>query len=207
MCKGCLVTTTPPRPRIDGRTARRDRNRDDVMDAVIELFTEGRIPPSAPEVAERSGVSLRSVYRYFDDHDDLIASAIGRHVERNEPLFELNIDTSAPLGSRIERLVDARLTLYTAVADTVRVAVIRSGDLPIIAEQLAVRRRQMRDQTAEMFAPELAALDDATAAEVLGAVDALTQFEAPEHLGATGQMSLPEIRSTLVGALSRLLSA
>jgi TetR/AcrR family transcriptional regulator of autoinduction and epiphytic fitness len=207
MCKGCLVTTTPPPSRVDGRTARRDRNRDSVMDAVIELFTEGRIPPSAPEVAERSGVSLRSVYRYFDDHDDLITTAMARHVERNEPLFELDTTTSAPLTARVERLLDARLALYAAVADTMRVAIIRSGDIPGIAEQLATRRGQLRQQTAELFAPELAATDAPTAQAVLGAVDALTQFEAPEHLRTIGNMSMDEVRSTLVIAVLRLLSA
>ncbi len=200
------MTTTPPPPRIDGRTARRDRNRDAAMDAVIELFTEGRIPPTAPEVAERSGVSLRSVYRYFNDHDDLITSAVGRHVERNEPLFELDTDSSGPLMARIERLIDARLALYGVVADTVRVAIIRSGDIQVMAERLAVRRRQLRAQTAELFAPELKALDTSTSMAVLGAVDALTQFETPEHLRAIGQMSLVEVRATLVTSLFRLLS-
>jgi AcrR family transcriptional regulator len=201
------VTTTPPPSRVDGRTARRDRNRDSVMDAVIDLFTEGRNPPSAPEVAERSGVSLRSVYRYFDDHDDLITTAMARHVERNEPLFGLDTDSTAPLPDRVGRLLDARLALYAAVADTVRVAIIRSGDIPSIAGQLAARRRLLREQTAELFAPELAALDAPTAQAVLGAVDALTQFEAPEHLRSIANMSIEEIRSTLLTAVLRLLTA
>ena len=58
-------------PAVDGRTARRDRNRDAVLDAVIELFTEGHVGLVAADVAERSGVSLRSVYRYFDDLEAL----------------------------------------------------------------------------------------------------------------------------------------
>lgn len=201
------MTTTPPPSRIDGRTARRDRNRDSVMDAVIELFAEGRVPPSAPEVAERSGVSLRSVYRYFDDHDDLITTAMARHVERNEPLFQLDIDPAQPLQQRIELLVDARLVLYNAVADMVRVAIIRSGDIPVIAQQLDVRRRQMRAQSAELFAPELAAMDAPTAASVLASVDALTQFEAPEHLRLVAEMSVDEIRAALGIALARLLGS
>jgi hypothetical protein len=72
---------------------------------------------------------------------------------------------------------------------------------------LAIRRQQMRSQTAEMFAPELAAMDDAAATRVLGVVDTLTQFEAPEHLRMVGDMSLDDIRSTLIMALTRLLTA
>lgn len=201
------MSTTPTPPRIDGRTARRDRNRDAVMDAVIELFTAGRTPPTAPEVAERSGVSLRSVYRYFDDHDDLITTAIGRHVVRNEPLFELDTDSSAPLLDRIERLVDARLALLAAVADTVRVALTRSRDIPVIAEQLMVRRNQLTAQTAALFAPELAVLDSSTAESVLASVDVLTQFEGAEHLTHVWMMSTDRTRDVLVTSLHRLLSA
>ena len=79
--------TTEAESRVDGRTARRDRNRLAVLDAVLELFEEGNMNPGVHEVADRSGVSLRSVYRYFEDLDELITAAIDRHLERTRPLF------------------------------------------------------------------------------------------------------------------------
>ena len=39
-------------PSVDGRTARRDRNREAVLDAAIELFAEGVLSPSATQVAQ-----------------------------------------------------------------------------------------------------------------------------------------------------------
>ncbi|MEI2697696.1 MAG: hypothetical protein V9E94_04890 [Microthrixaceae bacterium] len=40
----------------DGRTARRERNRAVVLDAVLDLFAEGGSPnPTPDQVAERSG--------------------------------------------------------------------------------------------------------------------------------------------------------
>ncbi|MEY2436739.1 MAG: hypothetical protein QOF97_1575, partial [Acidimicrobiaceae bacterium] len=36
---------------------------------MIELFTEGDFDPNPDVVAQRVGVSARSVYRYFEDHD------------------------------------------------------------------------------------------------------------------------------------------
>ena len=62
----------------DGRTARRDRNREAVLDAVLELFSEDAASPAPDDVAARSGVSLRSVYRYFDDMETLIRAAMAR---------------------------------------------------------------------------------------------------------------------------------
>ena len=44
----------------DGRTARRDRNREAVLDAVLDLFADGAIAPAPAEVAARSGVSRRA---------------------------------------------------------------------------------------------------------------------------------------------------
>src|SRR5260370_8935631 len=71
----------------DGRTARRDRNRLAVLDAVLELFSEGDLTPPPEAIALRSGVSLRSVYRYMSDVDDLAHAAIDRHLGRVGPLF------------------------------------------------------------------------------------------------------------------------
>ena len=55
----------------DGRHARRDRNRLAVVDAMLELYVEGNLDPSSDEIAERAGLSPRSLFRYFEDLDDL----------------------------------------------------------------------------------------------------------------------------------------
>ncbi|HEY8057438.1 MAG TPA: hypothetical protein VID94_01740, partial [Acidimicrobiales bacterium] len=75
--------------RLDGRRARREQNVDAVVDAMLDLLGEGRLTPGAAAVAERSGVSLRSVFRYFDDMDSLTERAIARQMERAAPLFDL----------------------------------------------------------------------------------------------------------------------
>ena len=49
---------------IDGRLARRDRNRAAVLDATIALFSEGDLDPAPELVAKRADISPRSVYRY-----------------------------------------------------------------------------------------------------------------------------------------------
>ncbi len=116
---------------IDGRTARRDRNRVAVLDAVLELFTEGNLTPSPDDVARRSGVSLRSVYRYVADADDLIRAAIVRHQEKVAPLFVI-----ADLG---EGSFEHRLDAFVDCA----AASVRSdrGDLP----RRAPARTKQRD--------------------------------------------------------------
>ena len=96
---------------VDGRSAIRDRNRDAVLDAVLDLFSEDNLSPGPDEVALRAGLSVRSVYRYFEDHDALSRAAIDRQLERLAPLLLIAAIGEGPLDGRITRFVEARIRL------------------------------------------------------------------------------------------------
>jgi len=181
-----------------GRTARRDRNREAVLDAVLDLFADGAITPVPAEVAERSGVSLRSVYRYFDDMDALVRAAIARNLARMGALFELADIGQGPLADRIERTVAARLRLFDGISPMARAAVARAPQNPIIDERLQETRLLLRRQVEEMFAPELAVLEDAAAREVVAAVDVLLELVSIEHLRRCRGMAPPEVQRVLI---------
>ena len=72
----------------DGRRQRRERNRDAVVDALLAIVADGDLAPSADAVAARAGLSTRSLFRYFDDVDDLCRAAIARQHERVAALLE-----------------------------------------------------------------------------------------------------------------------
>ena len=63
---------------VDGRVARRQRNIDTVLDVVLEMFAEEAMFPTIEQAATRSGLSLRSLYRYFADPAELLEAAIER---------------------------------------------------------------------------------------------------------------------------------
>lgn len=191
---------------VDGRTARRDRNRDAVLDAVIELFTEGQVGLAAADVAERSGVSLRSVYRYFDDLEALARAAIARQMERFAPLAELDDPGVGPLEARIDRTVTGRMRLYEAIGPTRRAALQRAPANPIISEQLDHTRELLQAQVEAMFAPELGALPTGERRERAAAVDLLLGFEAFDHLRRLRGLSQAETRRVVSSALTRLLA-
>ena len=193
-------------PTVDGRTARRDRNRDAVLDAVIELFTEGQVELVAADVADRSGVSLRSVYRYFDDLEALARAAIARQTERFAPLAALADDRSGTLDERIERIVYVRLRLYEAVGATRRAAIQRAATNPILADQLERTRLLLDRQVEALFAPELDALEPAERATVAPAVELLLTFESFDQLRRTRRLSGAETRRVLRATLARLLT-
>lgn len=61
----------PKTPLADGRRERSRSSRTKIIAAVLELVSKGDVSPSAARVAEVAGVGLRSVFRHFDDMDEL----------------------------------------------------------------------------------------------------------------------------------------
>ncbi len=57
--------------RVDGRRRRGEDNRARIIEAMLALILEGEYTPSAEQVALRAEVSLRTVFRHFEDMDRL----------------------------------------------------------------------------------------------------------------------------------------
>ena len=65
----------------DGRVARSHRSRRAIVDAMRALHAEGDLRPTAPRVAERAGVSVRTVWQQFADMETLLVEADRRDNE------------------------------------------------------------------------------------------------------------------------------
>jgi TetR/AcrR family transcriptional regulator, regulator of autoinduction and epiphytic fitness len=188
---------------VDGRTARRERNKDAVLDALIQLANEGHHEPPVELIAERAGVSYRSVYRYFDDRTDLMLSAIGRVMGDLWPIFDIENLGEGPLDERIERLISIRLDAYRKLAPVTRSAVHLRVNEPVVAESYDRVRGYLRDQLARQFEPELAAMPEAEREVALAALDTMFQFEALEYLAQQNGMT----DDALAGVLARHVRA
>ena len=182
---------------VDGRTARRNRNKDAVLDALIALANEGNDEPPIEMIAERAGVSYRSVYRYFDDRTDLMLSAITRVMGELWPIFDVEQLGEGPLDDRIARLTSVRLTAYRKLAPLTRNAVHRRVNEPAVAEGYDRVRDYLRDQLAQQFEPELAAMSAADRTIALAALDAMFQFEVLDYLTVHGDMSDTDLAKVL----------
>jgi TetR/AcrR family transcriptional regulator, regulator of autoinduction and epiphytic fitness len=192
--------------RVDGRSARRARNREAVLDAVHELFTEQRSFPTLESVAARSGVSLRSIHRYFPDSEGLMLEALARRISLADPLYELDRVGEGTLAERIARLVDQRLEIYEHAHATIRVAFAVADSMPLIAAQVTRREEQVRDQVRAHLAPDLAALTVEQQEAVLSCAEVLTHFAAIDRLRQGRGLTTDEVRRILVEGLGRLLA-
>lgn len=205
------ITTTRSAAEIvdepDGRHAIRERNRLAVVDAMLALYASGTLDPSSDQIAERAGLSPRSLFRYFDDIDDLVRVAVARHHDRVVPLAELDTTTSAPLADRVQRLVAQRLRLFDAIASVGTVARIRAPFQPLIAAELTTARGFWREQLRRLFAAELHALGNPTAAHLVATIDVLTSFESVQLMRDDQKLSTTAITASLVHSISTLLTA
>lgn len=163
---------------VDGRRARRDRNRAAVIDELFRLLDTGVGSPSAEAIANGAGVSVSSIFRYFESLDDLQEQTIASHFERFGPLFDIPAIGEGTLDERIDRLIDARLCLYASIAPVARLARARALDQPRLAETLDATRRSLSAQVHAHFETELARRTDGARDDVVDAIDALTSFEA-----------------------------
>lgn len=179
-------STRSSRFAVDGRTARRNRNKQAVLDAMIALTREQGEEPSVEVIAERAGVSYRSVYRYFDDRADLLRAAIGHVMTQIVPVFELDDPGEGPLEDRARRLIDSRLTAYRELAPLTRLALRRSAVEPEIAVELDTARSFLREQIIAQFGPELERFDERERRVAVVALDIMFQFESLERLARLG---------------------
>ena len=162
----------------DGRRARRDRNRVAVVDSLLALYAEGDLNPSTDAIALRAGLSPRSLFRYFDDADDLSRAAIARQHGRIQPLLRVECSPEAALATRVKALVDQRTRLFEAMGNVGRVARLREPFQPLVAAELAETRAYLRKQIKRLMARELNAMTSRDAANALAAIDVLCSFEA-----------------------------
>lgn len=195
---------------IDGRTARRNRNRDAVLDAMIELTRVTEEEPAVEAIAERAGVSYRSVYRYFDDRTELLLAAIGRLMGDVWPTFQIEQAADDDFDVRVDALISSRLSAYRTLAPLTRLAMRRAVTEPIVMVEFNNVRAYLREQLEGLFSPELDEIEPDERSVVVTALDVLFQFEALEFLArydgldneAMGRVLDRHVRAHLAAATS-----
>lgn len=192
------MTTTPT---VDGRSARAQRTRDSVVDAVLALVADGNSRPTAREIAERAGISVRSVYVHFDDLDDLFRAAASRHFASLSDLL-VPIDASLPLPERITACVDQRVRLHERAGAVRRAADQWAPQSPALAEVIRQGRVVGRQDLGRLFGPVLGGRADEDV--TLSALSAVLGAETWDALREQG-LSVEAAHEVLVHTVTRLL--
>lgn len=180
---------------VDGRRLRREQNREAVLEALVALMRDGVYQPTSNEIADRAGISPRSLFRYFDDVDDLSRAAIERHMERTGHLFNLDVDANAPRRQKIRAVVEQRARLFDAIAPTARTARAIANRNDVISTQLGRIRAHLRNELRRVFGRD----------DVLPTLDVVLSFESYELLRYDQGLSRQKTVDALTAAVEALL--
>jgi AcrR family transcriptional regulator len=186
---------------VDGRAARAARTSNAVVEAWLNLIEEGDLRPGAARIAERAGVSVRSVFHHFEDLETLYATAAERQLRRVADLAPPPVDGS--LSERITGFVDARSHMLEAIGPVRRAAVLNEPFSPALATRLQWARARARDEVARSFDAELSLRKAADRRELLAAMTAASEWSTWEALRAHQGLSVAQAR----GAMKRTIAA
>ena len=175
---------------VDGRTARAVRTRAAIVEACIELIDEGDLRPTAPRIAERASVSVRSVFQHFADLDTLFVAVGERVVERTQHLVG-PIDPDLPLADRVDAIVIQRTRLIEALTPIRRSAMVHQAESSEIGRMFDEAHQLGRTQVKVVFQREIGALEDGRR-QLIDAIDVALSWGTWEVLRLANQRSVAE---------------
>src|SRR6266852_1992069 len=190
--------------RIDGRRLRSERTKQLIIEAFLALLRDNPEMPTAVQIAERAGYSVRSIFERFPDLNKLRVAAADYSLAQAAalaPARHVDDDRATRIRSQIEtragtceRGVALWRVLLASVADD---------------EELKLRVRISRDRTIErmevMYRPELSTLAEQERKYMLVALEAITDIESWERMRELHGLTVEEACTVWISAIDRML--
>ena len=197
--------TNIPASTVDGRSLRRERNRQDIVDALLGLIENGETEISAALIASKAGLSERSIFRYFDDVNDLYRSVCDLAFSKEIEYALIDDAGIGSLDTKIENFINQRVRIYTMNEKIAPAARSFAFKNPIIKNQLVVGRKLLRTQIIKHFAEELSVFDKQQQQVAVAIIDSLTTFEYYDMMRSDQKMSVQTIKSILTESIRKAL--
>lgn len=200
-----MATTNGSSPKkVDGRSTRSERSRQSILRAYMELVSEARRQPTALQIAERAGCSLRLIFQHFADLGSLTLAAAKISYQQGRArgdAAKLDGDRDTRIRTHMERRArncEAWLPLW-------RVGHTQYDQSPELARLGSLVRKATMDRFAVMYAPELAGLSDVERRRLLIAFEAITDYESWGRLRDEHGLSVEQATAHWVGIVDRML--
>ena len=138
-------------PASSGRANQRLRTRKDLLEAALQLSSNGK-QPSLEEIAEAASVSRATAYRYFPSAEALLAEA-SAHVAfpHADTLFE-GLEDAGPV-ERLQRLDQATAAMISANEAAVRAMLASTVRQGLIDQDVPVRQNRRAPAIRAALAP------------------------------------------------------
>lgn len=192
---------------VDGRLRRTVRSRLAICEACLDLVQEGVLQPGADQVAERAGVSRRSIFNHFRDLAELYDAVFEVGMQRCAPLLR-PVPADPPLVRRVELWADARAKFLEATGPFTRALTAQALAEATGPQALRVSREALEWQQRDverLFARDVDALLPSEQREVLEAISAASSPLTWEHLRHSRGLSMARARGVVQRTVLALL--
>ena len=204
---------TDPKPvqaaKVDGRTLRSERTRERIVGAALDLIREGEAQPRTAVIADRAGVSVRSIFQHFADTEALFI-AVADRVVRDVLKLARAIPESASLDDRVGALLEQRAEICETLMPLLRSAAIHQSGSASLAERARAGRMYARFRSEQVLRPELDRLPPTVRQETLDALTAAMDWETWANLrlqyGLESRGAASVMRRMLVSILGHALA-
>ena len=193
-------------PRIDGRRLRSERTRKLIIEAYLAIVRESGRAPTAAQVAERAGYSVRSIFERFPDLDALRLAVTDQAIAEARVEGALT-NTGADRATRVRTRVETRARTCEKWLPLWRVMTNQYEPSDELRGRVNLIRELVTGQFEAMFEPELSTLSDVERRHTLIAVEAMTDFESWARMREFFGLSFDEACDVWIGALNSLLPA
>ena len=191
-------------PRVDGRRLRSERTKQLIIEAFLALLREDPVMPTAVQIAERAGYSVRSIFERFPDLIALRVAATDYALAQAlalAPARQVDSDRQTRVKSQVETRAftcERGIALWRVLLGTED----ESGELAIRikrARETAVTRMEL------MYKPELATLAPEERQQTLIALEAITDIESWARMREMHGLSFEEACTVWINAIDRML--
>jgi AcrR family transcriptional regulator len=202
-----IVTATMSKPaRIDGRRLRSERTKQLIIEAFLACLRDNAQMPTAVQIAERAGYSVRSIFERFPDLNALRIAAADYSLAQSLALAPArNVDGNRAM--RLKSQVETRAHTCERGVTLWRVLLLFASQ--DATGELNLRVKRARDTTVGrielMYKPELSGLPETERRDLLIALEALTDIESWARMRELHGLSFDEACDVWVHAIDRLL--
>lgn len=192
---------------LDGRLGRKAKSRLAICEACLDLVQEGMLQPSADRIANRAGVSRRSIFNHFADLAELYDAVGDVGMQRYAPLLE-HISEREPVAERLERLVEVRSKFLEATVPITRALTAQALVGPAVDQAVRVSREALGRHLLNierLFRSELEDLPEQDQSDIIEAMAATTSPHQWEYLRRSRGKSMVRSRAIVERNLKAIL--
>ncbi|NUS45725.1 MAG: TetR/AcrR family transcriptional regulator [Mycobacteriaceae bacterium] len=181
------------------------RTRQAIIDALLAACKDGEYFPTAKELAERAGISQRSVFVHFADLGELRVAATSQQCDRIENLV-VGADPGLPAAERVDAVVRQTEKVFALQRRVRLLGLIEASGSSVLDDRMRRADRKMREALSRTFSKELASSGSKPDEQLLDMVESVAGWSFRHHLVDRRRLSQRAASQAVRRSLGTLLN-